>query len=473
VALRKAQQKERVRLQAEILQSQKSIAELNDARAPVAAEVRKVEAEVGPIKYIAALIYGDNPDQNVLERAVRWVIILIVIVFDPLALCLILASNKQLEWVREDRDKPEEPAPVYVADVVEPPTAEEAAYELDDGPISEEILDTLRELAKEELPTGKLIETSSLFDEQLTCYRCGTVLVDAAGIGPFCPNKECDVVDNWDTEELPHDPHPTGWMYDKLQSHPILADEAEKEFDLADYPYLNNPGSHFVDLKPMVAQIEEPVIEAVAEPEPALTEEQQMFLDQAPALIEELSHELDAKQEQIELLQNDYNQLEQNSRASLTRNFELTQQIEQLRADMAEVEASRNVELQRANNLSAQLMEVLHPVAPPMPDLSVTADNTVALKEKPNSSFGIEFPSGANKGDLFLRTDYLPTKLFKFNGDRWFELDKTNTDSYAYNESYLEFLVEKLRSGEYDRDDLSDVEHEQIAQYLQGKNGIQ
>jgi hypothetical protein len=86
VAMRKSQQKERTRLQNEILQSQKSIAGLNNERAPIAAEVRKVEAEVGPIKYIAALLYGDNPDANILERAVRWVIILLVIVFDQLAL---------------------------------------------------------------------------------------------------------------------------------------------------------------------------------------------------------------------------------------------------------------------------------------------------------------------------------------------------------------------------------------------------
>ena len=98
VALRRAQQKERVRLQNEISQSQKSIAELNDARAPIAAEVRKVEAEVGPIKYIAALIYGDNPDQNLLESAVRWVIILLVIVFDQLAIALVLAANQSKEW---------------------------------------------------------------------------------------------------------------------------------------------------------------------------------------------------------------------------------------------------------------------------------------------------------------------------------------------------------------------------------------
>ena len=63
-------------------------------------EYRKLEAEVGPIKYIAAFIYDQSPDQNLLEKAVRWVIVLLVIVFDPLALTLILASTKQLEWAR-------------------------------------------------------------------------------------------------------------------------------------------------------------------------------------------------------------------------------------------------------------------------------------------------------------------------------------------------------------------------------------
>ena len=104
VALRRAQQKERVRLQNEILQSQKSIAELNDARAPIAAEVRKVEAEVGPIKYIASFIYGSNPDANVLEKAVTWVIIIIVVVFDPLAVILLLASQYSFQWFRKQEE---------------------------------------------------------------------------------------------------------------------------------------------------------------------------------------------------------------------------------------------------------------------------------------------------------------------------------------------------------------------------------
>ena len=88
-----------------IAQSQKRISQLQSERAPVAGQQRKVEAEVGPIKYIAALIYGDNPDQNVLEKAVRWVIILLVLVFDPLALVLILAADQTFAWHREDKDK--------------------------------------------------------------------------------------------------------------------------------------------------------------------------------------------------------------------------------------------------------------------------------------------------------------------------------------------------------------------------------
>ena len=105
VQIRRQQAKERSALQKEISDAQNRIAQLNEERAPIAAENRKVEAEVGPIKYIAALIYGDNPDGNLLERAVRWVIILIVFVFDPLALTLVLAAQSSFEWMDEDEVK--------------------------------------------------------------------------------------------------------------------------------------------------------------------------------------------------------------------------------------------------------------------------------------------------------------------------------------------------------------------------------
>jgi hypothetical protein len=96
-AIRNGQKRDRANLAKDIEANQKIIAQLNEERAPIAAEVRKVEAEVGPIKYIAALLYGDNPDQNILDKAVTWVIILIVIVFDPLAVSLLMAAQFSLE----------------------------------------------------------------------------------------------------------------------------------------------------------------------------------------------------------------------------------------------------------------------------------------------------------------------------------------------------------------------------------------
>jgi hypothetical protein len=92
-AMRNRQAKERTQIQSDITKAQGEIAKLNIERAPIASELRKVEAEVGPIKYIAALVYGDNPDQTILEKAVRIVIIMIVTVFDPLAVLLLMAAG--------------------------------------------------------------------------------------------------------------------------------------------------------------------------------------------------------------------------------------------------------------------------------------------------------------------------------------------------------------------------------------------
>lgn len=186
VALRRGQQKERGRLIAEIETYQKTVSSLNEERAPIAAEVRKVEAEVGPIRYIAALIYGDNPDENMLERSVRWLIILLIIVFDPLAVLMLIAANltqmKQKEW-QEEKEKAQ------------------PAYEPDDGPLTDEQLNQIKESV---------------------------------------------------------DPHPPGWMFNNqtVKNEP----EVEKSI-LESHPYLNKPFVHFRDTTPIVAKkiIEEPI----------------------------------------------------------------------------------------------------------------------------------------------------------------------------------------------------------------------
>jgi hypothetical protein len=107
IQIRRAQGSERKKLQNEISESQKTIVKLQTERAPIASQARKIEAEVGPIKYIAALIYGDTLDANVLEKAVRWVIIMIVLVFDPLAVLMLVAVNWSLTKRRPEDETPE------------------------------------------------------------------------------------------------------------------------------------------------------------------------------------------------------------------------------------------------------------------------------------------------------------------------------------------------------------------------------
>ena len=83
-----------------------------------------------------------------------------------------------------------------------------------------------------------------------------------------------------------------------------------------------------------------------------------------------------------------------------------------------------------------------------------------------NVRFGVDWPKFANKGDQFLRVDYLPTKLFKYNGRQWIEVDKNTTDTYSYDNDYINYLIEKISSGEYDPELLSEGEKAQLADVL-------
>jgi len=74
------------------------------------AEARKLEAEVGPVKYLAEFIYEDA-DRDTLEEAVRWVILIIIFVFDPLAVALLIAAQYTFEWRREGNKPYTPPTP--------------------------------------------------------------------------------------------------------------------------------------------------------------------------------------------------------------------------------------------------------------------------------------------------------------------------------------------------------------------------
>ena len=88
--------------QARIKAANIEIDTLTEEKIALEAEYRKLEAEVGPIKYIAEFVYGEAANKNMLEEAVKWVIIVIIFVFDPLAVLLLLAAQYTFQFRRED-----------------------------------------------------------------------------------------------------------------------------------------------------------------------------------------------------------------------------------------------------------------------------------------------------------------------------------------------------------------------------------
>jgi hypothetical protein len=94
--------------QQKIAEANNTIDTLTEERYVLEAEYRKLEAEVGPVKYIAEFVYGERADTNLLEEAVRWVILIIIFVFDPLAVLLLIASQYTFELHRKRKDDQKE-----------------------------------------------------------------------------------------------------------------------------------------------------------------------------------------------------------------------------------------------------------------------------------------------------------------------------------------------------------------------------
>lgn len=318
VSLRRSQSDERNRLANEIETEQANSAKLNEQMAPIKGAARKVEAEVGPIKYIAALIYGDNPSNDLLERAVRWVIILIVFVFDPLALMLVLAAQSSYEWLEEDNKQQDSPKVLEEA-----PEDESESIQPDDVDVDVELGD---DLPKEHIP-------------------------DAIG----------------HVEEL-----------EPVEDEPSGAAEPITEPDTIE------------DAEPRIS----PVLES------------------------------DIKTENVTLEKSEDGYL---------------------------IYAGKSISSHALKELRTDLFAA-------KPDA-----------EQVNTNFGTSFPNFAKKGDIFVRVDSLPNRVFKFDSLKWIEINKEQTDSYLYDKEYLNYLVTKIERGEYDVELLSENEKAELEQYLQSK----
>ena len=382
VAIRRSQANDRKRLLAEIQAEQATISKLSEERAPLASELRKVEAEVGPIKYIAALIYGDNADANMLEAAVRWVIILLVAVFDPLAIALVLAANQSKVW---DDEEPQ--------------------YEQDDGPINQEALDALRARAEEELPTGEVITKTELFPE---------------------PIKFVD-----------HGEHPKDFD-EKAVEEPIIEvvlpepDPVQREASILEqHPYLNKPFTHFQNTTPMVYK---PEVQETVEPEPTADSETKI-----------LAAGIDVVDRP-----GDYVSQPEIITEGVTKENPLK-----------EIHGNDDYILVDGRHMRKEAAQSLYPQLFLRPDHGNEAKST----------FGIQFPSMATKGDTFVRVDVLPNRVFKFDGSRWIEVNKEISASYLHNEEYIKHLVSMIESGQYDVELLSDNEKAEIEQYLSQQKG--
>lgn len=354
VAIRRSQQKERSRILAEIGESQKKITGLNEQRAPIAADVRKVEAEVGPIKYIAALIYGDNADANVLEKSVRWVIILIVAVFDPLALTLLLAATKTFEWERG----------IDVFNI----KRREDETPFDDW--TDEDFDAVNKQLK---------DAEEKADKVL---NAGVTNSNPEDNGPLAEPKK----PRWAGFSMPF-----GSMFQKKEEPTIDETIDDLVIDDGDHDEHDSP-----------AEKEAKRAWKEANPNETIKEWRRKHAD---------GH-IDALPWQHPDYHPDYRD-----------------------------------------------------------QIKLEADNEPNGNKGELKGFGSQFPENANKGDMFLRIDQLPTVLYKFNGNSWIAVPKSNSDQYAYDDAYIDHLISKIVSGEYDPELLSDAERDAIEHRLNPEQG--
>jgi hypothetical protein len=92
-------------------------------------------------------------------------------------------------------------------------------------------------------------------------------------------------------------------------------------------------------------------------------------------------------------------------------------------------------------------------------------------KREPQTGFGNNFPEHPERGDLFLRTDLRPSRLFKWNDKKWIEVNKNTTTAYTYNDAYIQFLAEQVLTGVYTWDDLTEAEVDQVQTLIGGRRG--
>ncbi len=103
--------------------------------------------------------------------------------------------------------------------------------------------------------------------------------------------------------------------------------------------------------------------------------------------------------------------------------------------------------------------------------LSIKADTFDPFSTKGTASFGTAWPARPAKGDLFLKVDSKPNKLYKWNGKKWIEIDRQRiNDTLVYDESYIDYVIDQVRRGLRDYEELSETEKSQVIARIKNKN---
>jgi len=425
---------------AKIKSANAALDQLVEQKFALEAKTRQLEAEVGPVKYIAELIYGTNADQSLLEEAVRWVIILIVAVFDPLAIMMLLAATESFAWRRQDKGNlivqetdNKVPSPIAFQEnetATESNTAESDSGRADEN--TEEIGNTDNQVGTE---VGGDTEDSQ---KVVTVHVEHIVLPE--------PEEETPPQSIIKVPDEPLFPE-HGTPEAKAFSDNIIAAAMAKQF-----------GSKLdTETKKIEEEVQESIIlefmQPAQEPDDASTDSEITTTDQEKTadLGEPRQPEATVEEETIE-------------------DSELFAWKEEDEGDPEKRAKRIWKRLNPDSTLKEQEQLLDNNLIDKLPWQQYVQASDDELDQYTRADFGTQFPTHPIKGDTFVRVDYLPSRLYKWNGTKWIEIDKENTDAFTYNEEYIQHLIEKLGSGEYDPELLNDAERAQIEQQLKSQD---
>lgn len=256
IAVRESQSQQRDLLREAIDTAQNRINDLEDQKLVLTQELQAIELEVGPVKYIAELLYGNDTSQ--IEQAVRLVIIAFIFVFDPLAILLLMAANYSLDRRKMDRIKPE-PSQEQKTD---PPEIPEPSSPSDVANINDNIIPTNQTIADiplsevtsgtEEIATTDAYNTNSIdIDDYLAGFEQDIDAQEALATAKSLLDTEHRKPDSLDenTDAIPPLAIDTGNGYIHYNNH-LYQDAALRELnpDLFKGTYGKSYGSSFPNI---------------------------------------------------------------------------------------------------------------------------------------------------------------------------------------------------------------------------------